>query len=61
MFKRIIYEDWASYVPIISFWFTFSVFVAISLRAIFMKKDKVRHMGHLPLEDDDSTKSKDKA
>ncbi|TVP79304.1 MAG: hypothetical protein EA353_06495 [Puniceicoccaceae bacterium] len=52
MFKRIIYEDWASYVPIISFWFTFSVFLAISLRAILMKKDRVMHMGHLPLEDD---------
>ena len=61
MFKRIIYEDWASYIPIISFWFTFSVFVAISLRAIFMKKDTVRHMGHLPLEDDHSTTNKDQA
>ena len=61
MFKRIIYEDWASYIPIISFWFTFSVFVAISLRAIFMNKDKVRHMGHLPLEDDHSKTTKDKA
>lgn len=61
MFKRIIYEDWASYIPIISFWFTFSVFLAISLRAIFMKKDKVRYMGHLPLEDDHSTTNENKA
>lgn len=58
MFKRIIYEDWASYIPIISFWFTFSVFLIISLRAIFMRKEKIRHMGNLPLEDEHSTKQK---
>lgn len=61
MFKRIIYEDWVSYIPIISFWFTFSVFLAISLRAILMKKDKVRYMGDLPLGDEHSTTTKDKA
>lgn len=61
MFKRIIYEDWASYIPIISFWFTFSVFLAISLRAVFMKKDRVRYLGNLPLEEDDTTTNKDNA
>jgi len=54
MFKRIIYDDWTSIVPLISFWFTFGVFLAITLRAIFMKKDTVHHMEHLPLEDDHS-------
>lgn len=61
MFKRIIYEDWASYIPIISFWLTFSVFLAISLRALFMRKEKIQHMGNLPLEDDHSTTHQDKA
>lgn len=57
MFKRLIYEDWTTYVPIISFWFTFTVFLAISLRALLLKKDTVRHMSHLPLEDDESSQT----
>jgi hypothetical protein len=52
MFKRIIYDDWASLVPLISFWFTFGVFLAITVRALLLKKDKVHHMASLPLEDE---------
>lgn len=54
MFKRIIYDEWTTIVPLISFWFTFGVFLTISLRALFMKKDKIQHMGHLPLDEDES-------
>ena len=54
MFKRIIYDEWTTIVPLISFWFTFGVFLTISVRAIFMKKDAVRHMEQLPLEDPDT-------
>lgn len=54
MFKRIIYDDWTTYVPLISFWFTFAVFLTISLRAFLLKKDAVKHMEHLPLEEDTS-------
>jgi hypothetical protein len=54
MFKRIIYDDWTTLVPLISFWFTFSVFLAICLRAFFLKKDRIHHMEQLPLEDDES-------
>lgn len=60
MFKRIIYEDWTSLVPIISFLFTFGVFLAICLRAFFLKKDKIRHMKNLPLEDEDSSSKENK-
>lgn len=52
MFKRIVYDNWTHIVPIISFWLTFGVFVAISIRALCFKKDYVNHMGHLPLEDE---------
>lgn len=55
MFKRIIYDDWTTLVPLISFWFTFGVFLAISLRAFLLKKDTVEHMEHLPLEEDASS------
>lgn len=54
MFKRIIYDDWTTIVPLISFWFTFAVFLTICIRAVFMKKDTIQHMEQLPLESDDS-------
>lgn len=52
MFKRIIYDDWTQIVPVLSFWLTFGVFLAITVRALCFKKDYVNHMGNLPLEDD---------
>ncbi|GHC05372.1 hypothetical protein [Cerasicoccus arenae] len=52
MFKRIIYDHWTHIVPILSFWLTFGVFLAITVRALFFKKDFVQRMGNLPLEDD---------
>ena len=54
MFKRIIYDDWTSIVPLISFWLTFGVFLAIVIRAILLKKSTVQHMENLPLEDGDN-------
>ena len=57
MFKRIIYDDWTSIVPLISFWLTFSVFLAITIRALFMKKATVAHMENLPLEDGENDHS----
>ena len=55
MFKRIIYDDWATIVPLISFWLTFGVFLAITVRALFLKKSTVNHMENLPLEEDDDS------
>jgi hypothetical protein len=55
MFKRSIYDDWTTIVPPISFWFTFGVFLTISLRALLLRKDTVKHMEHLPLEEDSSS------
>ena len=57
MFKRIIYDEWTILVPLISFWFTFSVFLAITVRAMFLRKETVHHLEQLPLEDDTSTHS----
>ena len=55
MFKRIIYDDWTSIIPLISFWLTFGVFLAITVRALFLKKSTVNHMENLPLEEDDDS------
>ncbi|MGJ8638476.1 MAG: hypothetical protein ACSHYA_03710 [Opitutaceae bacterium] len=57
MFKRIIYDDWTTIVPVISFWLTFGVFLAIVVRALLLKKTTVNHMEQLPLDDGDSSTS----
>lgn len=57
MFKRIFYEDWTQMLPEISFCLTFAVFLAITIRALMTKKDKVDHMANLPLEDDTASKT----
>ncbi|MFP4068643.1 MAG: hypothetical protein ACLFVC_00550 [Opitutales bacterium] len=53
MFKRIIYDHWTDIIPQISFWFTFAVFLAITLRACLLKKRTIQHLENLPLEDDE--------
>jgi len=54
MFKRIFYEDWTLVIPVISFWLTFGVFLAITARAYLLKKQTVQRLESLPLEDDES-------
>lgn len=60
MFKRVIFENWTEAIPELSFWLTFGVFLAIILRACFMKKEKLEHLENLPLEDQAPTNSKHK-
>ena len=52
MFKRIIYDDWTGIIPIISFWLTFSVFIAICIHTLMLRKSSVENMKQLPLEED---------
>lgn len=54
MFKRIIYDEWTNIVPMISFFFTLTVFLAITARAYFMRKDKIEKLEHMPLNDDEA-------
>ena len=53
MFKRIIFESWTHGIPELSFWLTFTVFLAIVVRAFLMKKKDVQHISSLPLEEDE--------
>jgi len=57
MFKRIIYDEWTSIVPQISFWLTFGVFLAIVARAMLLRRSTVEHLESLPLQDDESSNS----
>ena len=51
MFQRVIHHDWAAIIPIISFIITAGFFVAISIRAMRLKKTEREHLANIPLED----------
>lgn len=51
MFHRVIHHDWAAIIPIISFVITAGFFVAVSIRAICLKKPEREHLANIPLED----------
>ena len=38
MFQRILVEDWATYVPIVSFVLIAGVFIAVTIRALRIEK-----------------------
>lgn len=50
-FKRVVFEDWARWVPMLSFGIFFGFFVIASIRALFLGKSDREHMASLPLED----------
>lgn len=51
MFQRIIVEDWATYVPIISFVLIAGVFIAVTIRALRIDKCERNRLASLPLEE----------
>lgn len=54
MFQRILVEDWASYVPIISFVLIAGVFTAITIRALRISRKESERLASLPLEEEES-------
>ena len=50
MFKRVIYDDWATIVPIISFVLTFAVFAVATVRALRTPKPEREELARLPLD-----------
>lgn len=55
MFKRVFVEDWALYVPIISFIIFAVVFVAVTIRALRISKAEREHLASLPLDEKPET------
>ncbi len=51
MFQRILVEDWATYVPIISFFLIAGVFIAVTIRALRLDKRERDRLASLPLEE----------
>jgi hypothetical protein len=52
MFKRVIVENWALYVPIISFVIFAVVFAAVTVRALRIGKAERERLASLPLDPD---------
>jgi hypothetical protein len=50
MFKRILIEGWAHFVPIISFCIFFAVFLAVTIRALRLRKSESDRLASLPLD-----------
>jgi hypothetical protein len=55
MFKRVIVENWALYVPIISFVIFAVVFAAVTVRALRIGKAERERLASLPLDPDPET------
>ena len=54
MFKRLLYEDWQSVIPIAAFVLTAAAFLYFTIRACFMDPKARRHMSALPLDLDEA-------
>lgn len=50
MLRRIIMEEWALIVPIISFAVTATVFLTVSIRALLMPKPRREELARMPLD-----------
>ncbi len=57
MFKRILHEDWATWIPVISFILIFAFFLVATLRALALGKDRREHLAWLPITGDEPTSS----
>ncbi|WP_411827045.1 hypothetical protein [Luteolibacter sp. AS25] len=51
MFHRVIHENWAAIVPIISFVITAGIFLTVSIRALFLSKDRRETLARIPFEE----------
>ncbi|NLT70766.1 MAG: hypothetical protein GXX91_08730 [Verrucomicrobiaceae bacterium] len=61
MFQRVILESWHDYVPYICFALIGGSFLAIVIRAAFMKPEEVGRLAAMPLIGDEELEKKRKA
>lgn len=52
MFKRVLYDNWTSIIPVLSFCLTFAVFVTACVRALILSKNNIETMEQLPLQEE---------
>jgi hypothetical protein len=51
MLQRVIMQDWAAIVPIISFAVTAGIFTLVTVRALRLPKARREHLASIPLDD----------
>jgi len=51
MFQRVSYEQWHDLVPYIAFGTTVAIFTIMTVRGMWLRKDKADQLSHLPLDD----------
>jgi len=52
MYKRVLYENWADWVPYLAFGVTALVFLSFVVRALTLRRERAEQMARLPLEGD---------
>ena len=57
MFKRVFVEDWAQFIPFISFFIFVTVFVFVTIRAVRLGKSERKRLAALPLDGQSETHS----
>lgn len=60
MISRLQFEEWHTAVALIAFIITFTAFVYLVVRAMRMKRDKIKHLSELPLEEEETTNKHEK-
>lgn len=57
MFQRVIHENWATIIPIISFCVTAGVFLFVSIRALSLPKERREKLANIPLDEPSKSKN----
>jgi hypothetical protein len=52
MFRRVVTESWHDWAPYVGFALTFGVFIFAFIRTLLMRRERIDHLAHLPLDDD---------
>ena len=58
MYRRVLYENWHSIVPMVAFAVTFTIFTFACIRSALMRKEKADEMAAKPLDDGEAVTPK---
>ncbi len=60
MISRLQFEAWHAVIPLIAFVLTFAAFIYLVVRAVRMKREKIKHLSELPLEEEETVNKHEK-
>ncbi len=56
MFKRLLFDDWVMIFPLVAFITATSVYVALTWRALRMRRSQIDHFANLPFKNETSSR-----